>query len=72
MTEDVRHSLEILQNAPDDVKEFFKMGGWDIDVEAEFIIETTEMRNQIAMTFLIIIEAVCVGIAMVSMLLAKQ
>jgi hypothetical protein len=59
MTEDVRHSLEPLQNASQDIKDFFNTGGWDIDAEVDKVIETTTMRNQIGFAFLAVIEIIC-------------
>jgi len=72
MTDDVRHSLDPLKNAPESVKEFFRSGGWDIDAQVNQTVETTTIRNQIGMTFLIIVEVVCILIAMTSMLLSKD
>ena len=58
MTEDVRHSMEPLQNIPDTMKQGFKAGGWDVDAETSRIIDTTTSRNQLAFMFLAIVEMI--------------
>ena len=72
MTEDVRQTLTVLKDAPEDIKDFFKLGGWDIDAEVDSIIETTAMRNEMSMNFLIIVEVICIAIAMGAMLSIKE
>jgi len=72
MIEDVRHSLTVFKNAPSEVKQFFTAGGWNIDNEVDSVIDTTTVRNQMGMAFLIIVEILCLGIAMGSMLLGKS
>lgn len=57
MTEDVRHLATAL--------------GFEQSPEGKHFIETTEMRNQTAMSFLIIVEIVCIAVAMGSMLSIK-
>jgi hypothetical protein len=72
MTEDVRHILEIFQNAPQSVKDGFKVGGWDFDTQTTLIIDSTTSRNQLSMAFLIAIEIILIIIAIFVIILQKD
>jgi predicted small integral membrane protein len=72
MTEDVRHTLEMFTEAPDSVKQGFNIGNWDFDTLANSIIETTTTRNQMSMTFLIIIEAILAVVAIIAIVISKE
>ena len=61
----------IFQNMTEDTRHLAEVFDWEQSPEGKDFIETAETRHQTAMGFLIVVEILCIVVAMVSMLLIK-